>query len=158
MPVSPATITSQGGSSSRQDMKRFLLTERHERKQWSSELTAAASTTFKRGERRSWGQALGSAQPQATGTTGSDDSSSSPSIPPHSKYSDGFVPVPVQRHQCNLETAPGDGVEVNRPVGLTQLCDEQTAGRTHVFGILLLALLAVKIRSGETPYAGFTYV
>lgn len=51
MPVSPATITSQGGRSSRQDMKRFLLS--HRRKQRSSKLTAAALTTFKK-SRKAW--------------------------------------------------------------------------------------------------------
>lgn len=64
------------------------------------------------------------------------------------------MPVPMlvlQRHQSNLETAPGDGVEVNRNVGLTQLCNKQKAGKSHPFGILGLAVLAAKIRSGETP-------
>ena len=64
------------------------------------------------------------------------------------------MPVPVlalQRHRCNLETAPGDRVEVNRNVGLTQLCNKQKAGKTHPFGILCLAVLAAKIGSGETP-------
>lgn len=57
----------------------------------------------------------------------------------------------LQRHRCNLETAPGDGVEVNRNVGLTQVCNKQKAGKTHPFGILHLAVLAAKFRSGETP-------
>lgn len=43
------------------------------------------------------------------------------------------------------------GVEVNRNVGLSQLCNKQKAGKTHPFGILRLAVLAAKIRSGETP-------
>lgn len=49
MPVSPATITSQGGSSSRQDMKRALLSP--QRKQCSTNPTA--STPFKK-SRKAW--------------------------------------------------------------------------------------------------------
>lgn len=64
------------------------------------------------------------------------------------------MPIPVlalQRHRCNLETAPGVRIEVNRNVRLAQLCNKQKAGKTHLFGILRLAVLAAKIRSRETP-------
>lgn len=84
-----------------------------------------------------------------------------PSIAAVRKYQQGSVPVPVRAlrgHRCNLETAPGSGVEVNRNVGLTQLCDEQKAGKTHPFGISRLAVRASKLEVGKLLGTGFNFI